>query len=62
MVLTPQRFHEHDEHRDFFLKHFLVKGLDSLDLSEVHRSDTLLDKKVVWVGRYVTLARRQTPA
>lgn len=25
-VLTPQRFHEHDEHREFFRKHFLVKG------------------------------------
>jgi 6,7-dimethyl-8-ribityllumazine synthase len=26
LVLTPQRFHEHTEHRDFFLQHFLVKG------------------------------------
>ncbi|HKX09845.1 MAG TPA: 6,7-dimethyl-8-ribityllumazine synthase [Stellaceae bacterium] len=25
-VLTPQRFHEHDEHRNFFLDHFVVKG------------------------------------
>lgn len=25
-VLTPQRFHEHDEHRKFFLDHFIVKG------------------------------------
>src|SRR5215475_9265853 len=25
-VLTPQRFHEHDEHRKFFLDHFVVKG------------------------------------
>jgi 6,7-dimethyl-8-ribityllumazine synthase len=29
MVLTPQRFHEHDQHRDFFLKHFLVKGAEA---------------------------------
>ena len=26
IVLTPQRFHEHDEHRDFFRRHFLIKG------------------------------------
>ncbi|MGE0714531.1 MAG: 6,7-dimethyl-8-ribityllumazine synthase [Alphaproteobacteria bacterium] len=25
-VLTPQRFHEHEEHRRFFLDHFVVKG------------------------------------
>lgn len=25
-VLTPQRFHEHQEHSDFFHKHFVVKG------------------------------------
>jgi 6,7-dimethyl-8-ribityllumazine synthase len=26
VVLTPQRFHEHDEHRKFFGEHFVVKG------------------------------------
>ncbi|MBA3592691.1 MAG: 6,7-dimethyl-8-ribityllumazine synthase [Pseudomonadota bacterium] len=25
-VLTPQHFHEHEEHRRFFTEHFLVKG------------------------------------
>ena len=25
-VLTPQHFHEHEEHRTFFRNHFLVKG------------------------------------
>jgi 6,7-dimethyl-8-ribityllumazine synthase len=25
-VLTPQRFHEHEEHRQFFTAHFQVKG------------------------------------
>jgi 6,7-dimethyl-8-ribityllumazine synthase len=25
-VLTPQRFHEHEEHRRFFHDHFVVKG------------------------------------
>ena len=25
-VLTPQRFHEHEEHGRFFSEHFLVKG------------------------------------
>jgi 6,7-dimethyl-8-ribityllumazine synthase len=26
VVLTPQRFHEHEEHQTFFRRHFLVKG------------------------------------
>ena len=37
-VLTPQHFHEHADHRGFFIQHFLVKGtevatacLDALD-------------------------------
>lgn len=25
-VLTPQNFHEHGDHRDFFLNHFRIKG------------------------------------
>ena len=28
-VLTPQRFHEHEEHRNFFLNHFVVKGAEA---------------------------------
>ncbi len=28
-VLTPQRFHEHQEHRRFFREHFLVKGAEA---------------------------------
>jgi 6,7-dimethyl-8-ribityllumazine synthase len=28
-VLTPQRFHEHDEHRRFFREHFVVKGAEA---------------------------------
>jgi 6,7-dimethyl-8-ribityllumazine synthase len=27
-VLTPQSFHEHDEHRDFFKEHFKIKGAE----------------------------------
>jgi 6,7-dimethyl-8-ribityllumazine synthase len=26
LVLTPQQFHEHEPHREFFRQHFLVKG------------------------------------
>ena len=26
VVLTPQAFHEHEEHRKFFAEHFVVKG------------------------------------
>ena len=28
-VLTPQRFHEHDDHRAFFSHHFVVKGAEA---------------------------------
>ena len=28
-VLTPQRFHEHQEHRNFFLDHFVAKGAEA---------------------------------
>ena len=28
-VLTPQRFHEHQEHVQFFREHFLVKGREA---------------------------------
>ena len=28
-VLTPQNFHEHDEHRKFFLDHFVAKGAEA---------------------------------
>ncbi len=28
-VLTPQRFHDHDDHRRFFREHFLVKGAEA---------------------------------
>jgi 6,7-dimethyl-8-ribityllumazine synthase len=28
-VLTPQRFHEHEEHRRFFREHFPVKGAEA---------------------------------
>jgi 6,7-dimethyl-8-ribityllumazine synthase len=28
-VLTPQRFHEHAEHRNFFLDHFVIKGTEA---------------------------------
>lgn len=29
VVLTPQRFHEHEDHRRFFSEHFLVKGREA---------------------------------
>jgi 6,7-dimethyl-8-ribityllumazine synthase len=28
-VLTPQSFHEHDEHKKFFCDHFVVKGAEA---------------------------------
>jgi 6,7-dimethyl-8-ribityllumazine synthase len=30
-VLTPQRFHEHEEHRRFFFEHFRVKGVEAAE-------------------------------
>ncbi len=30
-VLTPQRFHEHQEHRQFFSEHFEVKGVEAAE-------------------------------
>ena len=29
--LTPQRFHEHEEHRRFFVEHFKVKGVEAAE-------------------------------
>lgn len=31
VVLTPHHFHEHDEHRDFFARHFRVKGAEAAE-------------------------------
>src|SRR5271165_267985 len=28
-VLTPQSFHDHEEHRKFFSEHFVVKGVEA---------------------------------
>jgi 6,7-dimethyl-8-ribityllumazine synthase len=28
-VLTPQRFHDHEDHRRFFHEHLLVKGAEA---------------------------------
>ncbi len=28
-VLTPQRFHDHDDHRNFFFDHFKIKGAEA---------------------------------
>jgi len=28
-VLTPQRFHEHDDHKKFYREHFVVKGTEA---------------------------------
>jgi 6,7-dimethyl-8-ribityllumazine synthase len=31
VVLTPQQYHEHDAHRDFFRNHFLIKGEEAAE-------------------------------
>jgi 6,7-dimethyl-8-ribityllumazine synthase len=30
-VLTPQHFHDHEEHRRFFFEHFKVKGVEAAE-------------------------------
>jgi 6,7-dimethyl-8-ribityllumazine synthase len=30
-VLTPQRFHEHEQHHKFFFEHFKVKGVEAAE-------------------------------
>ena len=30
-VLTPHHFHEHAEHRKYFLRHFAVKGTEAAE-------------------------------
>jgi 6,7-dimethyl-8-ribityllumazine synthase len=38
VVLTPQRFHDHDDHRRFFAEHFVIKGAEAASacLQTVH--------------------------
>ena len=31
VVLTPHHFHEHADHRDFFARHFRIKGAEAAD-------------------------------
>ncbi len=31
VVLTPHHFHEHEDHRDFFARHFRIKGAEAAD-------------------------------
>lgn len=30
-VLTPHNYHEHDEHREYFIRHFALKGRELAD-------------------------------
>lgn len=46
-VLTPHHFHEHAEHRKFFLRHFAVKGTEAAEaclkaVASLRRLDALL--------------------
>ena len=44
VVLTPHHFHESEEHRQFFLEHFKVKGLEA---AEAFASVLALREKVM---------------
>ncbi|BBE70872.1 6,7-dimethyl-8-ribityllumazine synthase [Oharaeibacter diazotrophicus] len=39
-VLTPIRYHEHDEHRGFFREHFVVKGRELADAARAVLAST----------------------
>jgi len=46
-VLTPHHFHEHAEHRKYFMRHFAVKGTEAAEaclktVASLRRLDTLL--------------------
>lgn len=49
-VLTPQRFHEHDEHRRFFHDHFTVKGAEAADAC-ARTIDNLAQARALVEGR-----------
>ena len=49
-VLTPQRFHEHEDHRKFFREHFLVKGAEAASacaktIDNMRRTRMLADER-----------------
>jgi 6,7-dimethyl-8-ribityllumazine synthase len=48
VVLTPQHFHEHEEHRRFFTDHFLVKGKEAANacLNAVAGLAALKDRRI----------------
>lgn len=49
-VLTPQRFHEHQEHRSFFLDHFVVKGAEAARAcARTIENMKTLNMKTLWV-------------
>ena len=46
-VLTPHHFHEHAEHRKYFMRHFATKGSEAAEaclntVASLRRLDTLL--------------------
>jgi 6,7-dimethyl-8-ribityllumazine synthase len=46
-VLTPQNFHEHEDHRTFFLQHFRIKGAEAASVcANMMKNDALIDGAV----------------
>ncbi len=51
-VLTPQRFHGHEEHRRFFHDHFLVKGKEAAAACITTMANMRRHKASCAAGRY----------
>ena len=50
VVLTPQRFHEHEDHRRFFFEHFLIKGAEAAEACARTMENVRALRPVGWVA------------
>ena len=50
VVLTPQRFHEHEDHRRFFFDHFVIKGAEAAEACARTMENVRARRPVGWVA------------
>src|SRR3546814_949058 len=63
-VLTPHHFHEHDEHRQFFVEHFKVKGREVAQAcarSEEHTSELQSLMRISYAVCFLKKKKTATP-
>jgi len=58
-VLTPQRFHEHDDHKKFYREHFVVKGAEAALACATTMTNIGAAKKLIAPGRRTGSAARR---